>query len=56
MAYDIKELERQSIEAIKKHNIMFIEHLVAYLPCGKTTFYELKLERIERYKKGNRRK
>jgi len=52
MAYDIKELERQSIEAIKKHNIMFIEHLVAYLPCGKTTFYDLKLNESNAIKKG----
>ena len=52
MAYDPKELEKQAIEVIKKHNIMFIEHLVAYLPCSKKTFYEHKLHESNAIKKG----
>lgn len=39
MAYDTKELEKKAIEAIDKHNLFFIEDVVAYLPCSKTTFY-----------------
>jgi hypothetical protein len=38
--YDTKELERKALEAIKEHKLMFIEHVVAYLPCAKKTFYE----------------
>ena len=52
MAYDKKELEAQSVKVIKKNKIMFIEHLIAYLPCGKTTFYELKLNESDTIKKG----
>ena len=52
MAYDPKELEKQAIEVIKKYNIMFIEHLVAYLPCSKPTFYDLKLNESNAIKKG----
>lgn len=51
MAYDKKELEKKALDAIKKHNLMFIEHIVAYLPCGKTTFYELKLNESNSIKK-----
>jgi len=51
MAYDTKELEKKALDAIKKHNLMFIEHIVAYLPCGKTTFYELKLNETNSIKK-----
>lgn len=43
MAYNRDELERMSLEAIKKHNLFFIEDIVAYLPCSKPTFYEHKL-------------
>jgi len=41
--YNTDDLEKQSLEAIRKHKLMFIEHLVAYLPCDKTTFYAHKL-------------
>ena len=30
---------------------MFIENIIAYLPCGKTTFYELKLNESNSIKK-----
>jgi hypothetical protein len=51
MAYDVKELEKKSLAAIKKHKLMFIEHIVAFLPCGKTTFYDLKLNESNAIKK-----
>tara|TARA_Y100001972_G_C7463852_1_gene236564 strand:- start:61 stop:432 length:372 start_codon:yes stop_codon:yes gene_type:complete len=51
MAYDKKELEKKALDAIKKHNLMFIENIIAYLPCGKTTFYELKLNESNSIKK-----
>ena len=43
MAYKTEELEKQALEAIEKHKLFFIEDIVSYLPCNKTTFYEHKL-------------
>lgn len=39
MAYDKKKIYQQAEEAIKKNNLFFIEDIVAFLPCDKTTFY-----------------
>jgi hypothetical protein len=39
MAYNTEDLEKQALKAIKEHKVPFIEHLVSYLPCDKTTFY-----------------
>lgn len=39
MAYDRKKIYDQAEEAIKKHNLFFIEDIVAFIPCDKTTFY-----------------
>ena len=38
--YDKNKLFEQSKEAIKENNLFFIEDIVAWLPCSKTTFYE----------------
>ena len=51
MAYDKKELEKKALDAIEKHNLMFVEHIVAFLPCSKTTFYDLKLNESDSIKK-----
>ena len=39
MAYNQKEIYNQCEEAIKKNNLFFIEDIVAFIPCDKTTFY-----------------
>ena len=39
MAYDTDILKEKAIKAIKEHRLFFIEDVVAYLPCDKTTFY-----------------
>lgn len=39
MAYDKKKLFEQAEEAIKNNNLFFIEDIVAFIPCDKTTFY-----------------
>lgn len=39
MAYDKKKIYKQAEEAIKANNLFFIEDIVAWLPCDKTTFY-----------------
>jgi len=49
--YDTKELEQKALEAIKEHKLMFIEHVVAYLPCSKPTFYEHKLNEVDTIKR-----
>ena len=40
MAYDRKKIFEQSKEVIVKHKLFFIEDIVAFLPCDKTTFYK----------------
>lgn len=39
MAYDRKKIFEQAKEVIVKHKLFFIEDIVAFLPCDKTTFY-----------------
>ena len=40
MAYDPDKLFKQAIEQIELHRLFFIEDVVAYMPCDKTTFYK----------------
>ena len=40
MAYKTEELLSKALEAIEKHKLFFIEDIVAFLPCGKTAFYD----------------
>lgn len=39
MAYDRNKIFKQAQDVIKEHNLFFIEDIVAWLPCDKTTFY-----------------
>lgn len=39
MAYDKSKIFEQAKEQITKHNLFFVEDVVAFLPCDKTTFY-----------------
>jgi len=39
MAYDKNKIFEQAKEAIVKNKLFFIEDIVAFLPCDKTTFY-----------------
>lgn len=47
MAYNKEELEKLALKAIEDHKPPFISHLVAYLPCSSSTFYDLGLEKSE---------
>jgi hypothetical protein len=40
MAYDRKKIFEQAKEVIVKNKLFFVEDIVAFLPCGKTAFYE----------------
>jgi hypothetical protein len=51
MAYKTEELEKKALAAAKRHKLMFIEHIVAYLPCSKETFYNHKLHESDAIKK-----
>jgi len=44
MAYDKQKLIEQSLAAIKEHKLIFIEEVVSFLPCVKSTFYDHKLD------------
>ena len=50
MAYKYKKLEKQAVEAIEKYKLFFIDDVVCYLPCCKTTFFHLKLNESESIK------
>ena len=50
MGYNTKELEKQALEAIKEHGLVFIEEIVAFLPCSKPTFYEHGLNELDSIK------
>ena len=39
MAHNKEKIYQQAIEAVEKHNLFFIEDVVAFIPCDKTTFY-----------------
>lgn len=41
MAYNKEVIYNQAVEAIQEHNLYFIEDIVAFIPCDKTTFYRL---------------
>ena len=40
MAYKTEDLFNTAMEQIKKHKLFFIEDIIAFLPCRKSTFYE----------------
>jgi hypothetical protein len=40
MAFDKKDIYDKSEKAIKEHNLFFIEDIVAFLPCSRSTFYD----------------
>lgn len=40
MAYKTEDLFNKAIEQIKKNKLFFIEDIIAFLPCRKSTFYE----------------
>ena len=40
MAYNQKKIYKQAKEAIEKNNLFFIEDVVAFIPCSRSTFYD----------------
>jgi hypothetical protein len=50
MAYDLQRLEKAALKAIKDHKLVFVNDVLNYLPCGKSTFYNLKLDGLDSIK------
>jgi hypothetical protein len=50
MPYDKKKLEKQSLEAIAKHKLFFIDDIISYLPCSRATFYNYGLDKLDTIK------
>lgn len=40
MAYDRKKIFEQAKEMIVKHKLFFVDDIVSFLPCSKSSFYE----------------
>jgi hypothetical protein len=40
MAHDRAKIFEQAKEVVVKHNLFFVEDIVAFIPCSKATFYE----------------
>ena len=40
MAYNKTKIYKQAKEAIEKNNLFFIEDVVAFIPCSRSTFYD----------------
>jgi hypothetical protein len=41
LTYNKEEILEKALEIIEKHKLFFVEDLIAYLPCNKSTFYKL---------------
>jgi hypothetical protein len=51
MAYNRDELYKMAIEAIQKNRLIFVDDIVAYLPCSRSTFYEHFPSKSDNYEK-----
>jgi hypothetical protein len=51
MAYKTEDLLQKAMEAIEKNKLFFIEDIIAYLPCHKSTFYEHFPNESDNYKR-----
>ena len=51
MAYNEKDMIKESIEAIKKNNLMYISDIFAFVPFSNQTFYTHKLDKLDSIKK-----
>ena len=47
MAHKKKDFINESLIAIKKYKLFFIEDVIAYISCSKSTFYNQKLHELD---------
>lgn len=50
MQYNKKELETLSLEIIENEKLWIVEHICAYLPCHRATFYNHGLDKLDSIK------
>lgn len=50
MAYDKQDLIKIALEAIDKHQLVFIDEVVTFLPCSRATFYNHELDKLDELK------
>ena len=48
--YDKLKLETDSLKFITENDLLFLEDVIAYLPCSRATFYNLKLDKLDTIK------
>lgn len=51
MAYKKTDMIKQSLEAIKENDLVFVEEIIAFVPFGKATFYNHNLDKLDDIKK-----
>ena len=49
--YNTEDLFNKGMEAIEKHKLFFIEDIISFLPCRKSTFYEHFSNETDYYKR-----
>jgi len=52
MGYDTDELLELSLKAIEENNCLFIDDIIAFLPCSRATFYNHGLDKLDDIKEG----
>lgn len=50
MAFDKEELKETAIKETKSQDLVFIEDVVVYMPCSKSTFYNYDLHELQELK------
>lgn len=48
--YSPAKLEADALKLIETKNLFFLSDIIAYLPCSRATFYELKLDKSDSIK------
>lgn len=48
--HDKEDLIKKAIEAIKEYKLVFVEEIVSFLPCTKSTFYNYDLHELDAIK------
>lgn len=50
MAYEKQDLINLALEAIEKHQLVFVDEVVTFLPCSRATFYNHELDKLDELK------
>ena len=51
MAYKKADMIKQSLEAIKENDLVFVDEIIAFVPFSKATFYNHDLDKLDSIKK-----